>query len=88
MTMIIGCGEKKDNTADMKDGTAVNIEQKTCPVMEGNPINKEIYTDYNGRRIYFCCPACKETFAKDPDKYIAKVDAEIAELKGKAGKSK
>ena len=53
------------------------VEQKTCPVM-GGVINKKHYADYNGRRIYFCCPACIETFKKDPEKYIRKVDEELA----------
>lgn len=43
--------------------------QKTCPVT-GDPIDKTIYTDYQGKRIYFCCPSCKADFAKDPDKYL------------------
>ena len=47
-------------------------EQKTCPVM-GAPINKEIYTDYNGKRIYFCCKGCVATFNKDPQKYLDKM---------------
>ena len=31
--------------------------QKTCPVM-GGEINKETYSDYDGKRVYFCCPGC------------------------------
>ncbi|MBL7141184.1 MAG: YHS domain-containing protein [Planctomycetes bacterium] len=52
------------------------IAQKTCPVM-GSPINPEIYVDYQGRRIYFCCAGCPETFTKDPETYIAKVDEQL-----------
>ena len=44
--------------------------QTTCPVMAGNPINKSIYSDYKGKRVYFCCGACPGMFAKDPEKYI------------------
>jgi YHS domain-containing protein len=46
--------------------------QEYCPVM-GNKINKEIYTDYNGKRIYFCCSGCIDTFKKDPEKYMEKM---------------
>lgn len=45
--------------------------QSTCPVM-GENINKEVHLDYQGQRVYFCCPACKETFLKDPEKYFDK----------------
>ena len=46
--------------------------QTTCPVM-GSKINKKIYTDYQGQRVYFCCPMCKGPFAKDPEKYFKKI---------------
>jgi len=41
-------------------------------VMEG-PINKEIYIEYKGKKVYFCCAGCKEKFEKDPDKYLSKL---------------
>ena len=41
------------------------IAQKICPVM-GGPLDPNIYTDYNGRRIYFCCASCPKAFEKDP----------------------
>jgi len=44
--------------------------QTTCPVLAGKPIDKNIYTDYKGKRVYFCCNSCKATFEKDPDKYL------------------
>lgn len=50
-------------------------EQKTCPVM-GGTINKDIYADYEGKRVYFCCDACISTFKKDPAKYISKLEGE------------
>ncbi|MCL8208893.1 MAG: YHS domain-containing protein [Actinomycetia bacterium] len=25
---------------------------------------------YHGKDYYFCCPACKEAFDKDPAKYV------------------
>ena len=44
--------------------------QVTCP-LTGEPINKNVYTDYKGQRVYFCCPACSPEFAKNPEKYLA-----------------
>ncbi|MCI5223424.1 MAG: YHS domain-containing protein [Candidatus Electrothrix sp. AR4] len=46
--------------------------QTTCPVMGGS-INKEVYADHEGKRVYFCCPACIEQFKKDPETYLAKL---------------
>jgi YHS domain-containing protein len=43
--------------------------QTTCPVM-GGKITSESYVDYQGQRVYFCCPGCESSFLADPDKYF------------------
>jgi YHS domain-containing protein len=48
------------------------VEQKTCPVM-GGASNKNVFTEYKGKKVYFCCAACKPKFKADPEKYIAKL---------------
>jgi YHS domain-containing protein len=48
--------------------------QTTCPVM-GGEINKELYVDHEGRRVYFCCESCVGEFKKDPEKYLNKLEA-------------
>jgi YHS domain-containing protein len=47
--------------------------QTTCPVL-GDKIDKNVYLDYEGQRIYFCCAGCKDTFLKDPEKYFKKIE--------------
>jgi len=47
--------------------------QTQCPVMEGT-VNKNIYADYKGKRIYFCCPPCLREFNKNPEKYMKKLE--------------
>jgi hypothetical protein len=63
-----------DVSQDVKVGnqqpSEAAIVQKTCPVMEGNPINEDIFVEYKGKKVYFCCPACIELFNKDPEKYV------------------
>jgi len=49
-------------------------QQTNCPVM-GGKIDRSVYTDYEGKRVYFCCPGCIEKFKKAPEKYLAKLDA-------------
>lgn len=49
--------------------------QTKCPVM-GNDIDKEVFIDQDGQRVYFCCPKCEGAFKKDPDKYFAKMAAD------------
>ncbi len=48
------------------------IEQTTCPVM-GGAINKAIFAEYKGKKVYFCCAPCEEKFKEEPEKYIAKL---------------
>ena len=46
--------------------------QTTCPVM-GGTVNENLYADYDGKRVYFCCPYCDGQFKKDPQKYLDKL---------------
>ena len=48
--------------------------QSTCPVM-GTPINKKLFVDANGYRIYVCCEGCIGKVKADPAKYIEKIKA-------------
>jgi Cu(I)/Ag(I) efflux system membrane fusion protein len=43
--------------------------QTLCPVM-GGKINRDVFVDYKGKRIYFCCPGCDGKFREDPEKYL------------------
>lgn len=43
----------------------------TCPVTgETFAIAKDtLHITHKGKHVYFCCPGCKKSFDKDPDKY-------------------
>jgi len=69
--LVVGCGLTKGNVVEPKP-------QATCPVM-GDKIaclilDKDIYMDYEGKRIYFCSKGCLEKFKKNPEKYIEKLE--------------
>jgi YHS domain-containing protein len=49
--------------------------QSVCPV-SGEKINREFYSDYQGKRVYFGCAGCRATFEKDPESYIQKLQAQ------------
>jgi YHS domain-containing protein len=49
-----------------------DIKQAVCPVM-GNEIDADVYTDYRGVRVYFCCPPCISKFEAEPAKYTPKL---------------
>ena len=49
-----------------------NKEQTLCPVM-GGAINKKYFIEYQGKKVYFCCPGCEEVFLNEPGKYMDKL---------------
>jgi len=63
--------------------------QTTCPISGHKLENKSIYTDFEGRRVVFCSENCKDTFAKEPQKYLKKLDenstTETKEMKDMKG---
>ena len=78
-----GGGKAKDNACLNKTQTSElesTTPQTKCPVMGGN-INKEVFVDYKGKRIYFCCNACIERFNEEPEKYMKKLKEDGAKLK-------
>ena len=74
LVALTGCKKKSEPAAstETKEIVSQAIEQKTCPVMEG-PINKDLFTEYKGKKVYFCCAGCKEKFEKEPEKYLDKL---------------
>jgi len=64
--------EQTAATAEAAKETAAAVEQTTCPVM-GGPIDKNIFVEYKGKKVYFCMESCKAAFEKEPEKYIAKL---------------
>jgi YHS domain-containing protein len=48
--------------------------QITCPVSGEKLEEKSVYTDYEGRRVYFCCKKCRGTFNENPTKYLSRLD--------------
>jgi YHS domain-containing protein len=48
------------------------VPQKTCPVM-GEAVNKNLYVEHEGKRIYVCCEPCKAKVKENPEKFIEKL---------------
>ena len=71
-------------------GVSLAAENKTkpqelCPVM-GHKIDRKVYTDYQGRRIYFCCTDCVKKFKANPAAYQTKTAAQSEVSAGGARK--
>ncbi|HMP75560.1 MAG TPA: efflux RND transporter periplasmic adaptor subunit [Kiritimatiellia bacterium] len=57
------------------DGKSATRPQTHCPII-GGAIDREVFVDYRGLRIYFCCPGCDEDFLKDPEAMLSRMRAE------------
>ena len=69
MVTLTGCKKKAESgEAAVSDAT----EQTMCPIMDAK-INKTLFTEYKGKKVYFCCIGCKEKFEKEPEKYLSKL---------------
>jgi YHS domain-containing protein len=65
---------------------ATGQAQTVCPVL-GNKIDKKVFVDYQGQRVYFCCTGCVEPFKKDPAQYLKKLEEQgVTPEKAPAGK--
>ncbi len=42
----------------------------TCPVMPGEPVDPDMFADYEGKRVWFCCSKCKIKFQRNPGAYL------------------
>lgn len=64
--------QHEDAATEIPTAVAAAKEQTTCPVM-GGAINKDIFIEYEGKKVYFCCSGCEKLFKENPEKYIAKL---------------
>ncbi|MFH0879886.1 MAG: hypothetical protein V2A34_09255 [Lentisphaerota bacterium] len=77
------------NAQEPASKTQVAIEktaktQTVCPVM-GGPIDKDLYVDCEGKRVFVCCKMCRQKVQKDAAKYIKLLEEQGVTLE-KAGK--
>lgn len=61
--------EKKTNTEAVRTPAPVKYYQ-TRDAFSGKLVNRTIYADYKGKRIYFCCDNSKADFLNDPERYM------------------
>jgi YHS domain-containing protein len=77
---LAGCKEKEPSAAATPAVAAPTTQpqaidtgdQTLCPV-GGGKIDPKVFTEYKGKRVYFCCEGCIEPFKKNPEKYVKKL---------------
>jgi YHS domain-containing protein len=74
-SMVKDTGKASTTTMEKKSNTAKHklSPQTTCPVL-GGAIDKKLFVDYKGKRIYVCCEDCIAKVKKNPEKYMKKLE--------------
>ena len=70
---LIELSETVSREAPLK--CAASCAASTCPVT-GDPIDKKLFVDYQGKRIYVCCSSCIDSVKKDPERFIKKLESQ------------
>ncbi len=56
---------------------ALAVKQKICPVSDEplGSMGKPVKVEVKGRTVFLCCDSCVADLKKEPDKFLAKLDA-------------
>jgi len=73
MACFCGYAANDKPAAETKEVKKEGKQQTECPVL-GGKIDKKVFLDVKGKRIYFCCKGCIAKVKADPDKYIKEME--------------
>lgn len=59
-----------------EDAAKVDWAKIKC-VVSGKPVNVEKKAEFKGAEVYFCCPGCAASYAKDATKFTAKSNHQL-----------
>lgn len=68
---------------EVNSDTSGQIANDTCPVL-GGAVDKKLFVEKNGKKIYVCCESCLKTVKKDFDKYYNKAYKKVETKKTQA----
>ena len=72
-----------DQPASTPPGTTdegAPVTNPMCPVLTDEAVDPEIYTEYQGHRVYLCCQKCKRLFERNPEAYVANLAGYLQDL--------
>lgn len=84
LSVFVAFGEKGHESHKQHSGANTEMHsesnvQTKCPVM-GGEINKELYVDHDGKRVFVCCQMCINKVKEKPEKFISILEEEGVEL--------
>ena len=82
LSLAADAGKEKASSTTIKGAVnkPVAVGNTICPVSgeQIDEMTKATYV-YEGKIYNFCCPKCIDTFKKDPQKYIKKIEQQKAD---------
>lgn len=79
-TPVKAAADKMKKDVEEKSAEVKAKTQDTCPMMDGQKIDKKYFADYQGKRVYFCCPGCVAAFNQNPEKIVKEMEAKGIQL--------
>lgn len=68
---VLGAEPSPQPQAKPQDQQLPQGANPTCPVQTDEPSDPAISTEYDGKKVYFCCPKCRRKFLESPGVYLA-----------------
>ncbi|HED66682.1 MAG TPA: hypothetical protein ENJ09_14140 [Planctomycetes bacterium] len=65
-----GAGHAPPVTESVPEEAPLPLTNTMCPVLTDEEVEPEIFTDYEGRRVYLCCQKCLKKFRAEPSAYL------------------
>ena len=78
VALCTGCSSKSSVSLEPTQGQHIHAKalpagaNQMCPVMPEMPVDPAVFVEYEGTRIYLCCPDCREKALKDAAASYAK----------------
>ncbi len=66
---VAGFAQEKKEEGTKKDAPMVCAVMKEDKVDVAKATKDKLFSDYKGRRYFFCCGGCKPKFDKDPETF-------------------
>jgi len=77
VVVAAGCvGAAEHQHKDHKGhGSKKTVHQTQCPIIQKNKIDKSLYYEHDGKKIYVCCEGCIKKVAENPAKYVKQLES-------------
>lgn len=62
-------GAADSSDGEISESAQPNVTNEICPVMTDERVDPEIFIEFEGQRVYFCCQRCKVKFQRNAEPF-------------------